>query len=183
MVRVARHELGPDAMLVNFKRTGVEARHLGFYEVVVCGVAQGSGPNDGIRGQDRGPEQGPERGRPGAWAAAAALPVEKLSQEVSELKQRMEKLALTLGRAGRGMASVAFDPEFSRAFSALTDAELDTELAYDVVGKLASPISKGALRAELAKLVSVDSELGVRGAPSRVVALVGPPGAAKHRPW
>ena len=28
--------MGPDAMLVNSKRTGVEARHLGAYEVVVC---------------------------------------------------------------------------------------------------------------------------------------------------
>ncbi len=68
----------------------------------------------------------------------------------------MEKLALTLARSGRGMAGVAFDPELSRVFTTLTDAELDTELAYDVVGKLTSPVPEGALRAELAKLVSVD---------------------------
>ena len=35
-IRLARRELGPEAMLVNSKPSGVEARHLGAYEVVVC---------------------------------------------------------------------------------------------------------------------------------------------------
>jgi len=179
-IRLARHELGPDAMLVNSKRTGVEAQHLGFYEVVVCSESQESGarvPGYGPERVQDGGHNGGQLGKGGSWAAAASLPVDKLSQDVSELKQRMEKLALTLARSGRGMASVAFEPELSRAFTTLTDAELDTDLAYDVVGKLTSPISESALRAELARLVHVDTQLGL--APSRVVALVGPPGAGK----
>ena len=36
-IGLARREMGPDAMLVNSKRTGAEARHLGAYEVVVRG--------------------------------------------------------------------------------------------------------------------------------------------------
>jgi flagellar biosynthesis protein FlhF len=159
-IRLARQELGPDAMLVNSKRTGAEAQHLGLYEVVVCVEA-------------------PETSRAHELRKDGALPVDKLSQDVSELKQQMEKLALTLARSGRGMASVAFNPELSRAFTALTDAELDTELAYDVVGRLASPVTPAALRCELAKLVTVDPGLGITGALSRVVALVGPPGAGK----
>ncbi len=71
--------------------------------------------------------------------ALPSIPVDKLSQDVSELKHRMEKLALTLARSGKGMASVAFDPDLSRAFTMLTDAELDTDLAYDVIGSLVSP--------------------------------------------
>src|SRR5579862_148464 len=165
-IRIARHELGPDAMLVNSKRAGTEAQHLGLYEVVVCGVTQDAAPTELGATHDRSPENGQDAGRTASWAAPASLPVDKLAQEVSELRQRMEKLALTLGRAGRGMASVAFDPELSRAFTALTDAELDTELAYDVVGNLATPISEGSLRAVLSKLVRVDSELGVRDAPA-----------------
>jgi flagellar biosynthesis protein FlhF len=177
-IRLARHELGPDAMLVNSKRSGVEARHLGFYEVVVCGEAQESRPPDPAPGQ--GPQDKPKEYRPdGSRAAASPLPMDKLSRDVSELKQRMEKLALTLARSGRGVASVAFDPELSRAFTTLTDAELDTEVAFDIVGQLSSPLPEGALRAELAKLVTVDTGLGFEGAPSRVVALVGPPGAGK----
>jgi flagellar biosynthesis protein FlhF len=163
-IRLARQELGPDAMLVNSKRAGAEAQHLGLYEVVVCAEAQETKPDPEVR-------------RDGSLAAS--LPVDKLSQDVSELKQQMEKLALTLARSGRGMASVVFNPELSRAFTALADAELDTELVYDVVGRLASPVNPGVLRSELAKLASADSELGVAGAPSRVVALVGPPGAGK----
>ncbi len=178
-IRLARHELGPDAMLVNSKRTTVEARHLGFYEVVVCGEDQEAGPRDPQSSAPGQAQSSPDSRRAGSRPAAAVQPVDKLSQDVSDLKQRMEKLALTLARSGRGLASVAFDPELSRAFTTLTDAELDTELAYDVVGKLAPPIPEGALRAEIAKLVSVDSDLGSPGAPGRVVALVGPPGSGK----
>jgi flagellar biosynthesis protein FlhF len=174
-IRLARHELGPDAMLVNSKRAGTEARHLGSYEVVVCAES----PQTGLQNPRHSHEDSLEPGRTGFGAVASSLPVDKLSQDVSELKQRMEKLALTLARSGHGMASIAFDPELSRAFTTLTDAELDTEIAYDIVGRLPSPIATGALRAELAKLVRVDSELGARGAPARVVALVGPPGAGK----
>jgi len=168
-IRLARRELGPDAMLVNSQRAGVEARHLGFYEVVVCGETPDAGST--ATSSSLSPV--------GSLSPVASLQVDKLSQDLSELKQRMEKLALTLARSGRGAAGVAFDPELSRVFTRLTDAELDTELAYDVVGKLSSPISQTILRAELGKLVRVDAGLGFPGAPSRVVALVGPPGAGK----
>ena len=178
-IRLARRELGPDAILVNSKTTNVEARHLGCYEVVVCGEAQDAGSKEQRHGSENGADNSSARpaGSPRAWATS--LPVDKLSQDVSELKYRMEKLALTLGRAGKGMASIAFDPELTRVFARLTDAELDTELAYDVIGRLTSPIPEGALRAELARLVRVDAELGSRDATSRIVALVGPPGAGK----
>jgi flagellar biosynthesis protein FlhF len=168
-IRLARRELGPDAMLVNSQRAGVEARHLGLYEVVVCGETPDAGST--ATSSSLSPV--------GSLSPVASLQVDKLSQDLSELKQRMEKLALTLARSGRGAAGVAFDPELSRVFTRLTDAELDTELAYDVVGKLSSPISQTILRAELGKLVRVDAGLGFPGAPSRVVALVGPPGAGK----
>jgi flagellar biosynthesis protein FlhF len=168
-IRLARHELGPDAMLVNSQRAGVEARHLGCYEVVVCGETRDAGSTAASSSLSNVASLSP----------VVSLQVDKLSQDLSELKQRMEKLALTLARSGRGAAGVAFDPELSRVFTRLTDSEVDTELAYDLVGKLSSPISQTILRAELAKLVSVDAELGCPGAPSRVVALVGPPGAGK----
>lgn len=172
-IRLARQELGPDAMLVNSKRTSVEAQHLGFYEVVVCSDGEDAGA-----GGAHSPKRLPEHGQDGPQRAAS-LPADQLSQELSEIKQQMEKLALTLGRSRRGAASVAFDPDLSRAFTSLTDAELDTELAYDVVGRLGAPVSEAGLRRELAKLLRVDAELGVADAPARVVALVGPPGSGK----
>jgi len=181
-IREARHELGPEAMLVNSKRTAVEAQHLGFYEVVVCAeVPTAASPagqeapppakEAGFYRKGIGPHLGgPHLGKDGS---------DKLSQAVSELRQQMEKLALTLARSGRGRESVAFDPDLSRAFTALTDAELDAELAYDIVGALRPPAGPAALREALSKLVKVDSDLGASGAPPRAVALVGPPGAGK----
>jgi len=166
-IRQARHELGAEAMLVNSKRTGVEAQHLGAYEVVVCGDAPEHGRED--------PDHKQDAVRP----APSTLPVDQLARDVSELKQQMEKLALTLARSGSGMASLAFDAELSRAFTKLSDAELDTELAYDIVSKISSPVSTVMLRAELAKLAHVDTELGCPGSAARIVALVGPPGSGK----
>jgi flagellar biosynthesis protein FlhF len=188
-IRQARHELGPDAMLVNSKRTGIEAQHLGFYEVVVCAESQESRAKSPRLGPDSSPDANPKGAKPGpgidqafgiAEVPPAVLPpVDRLSQDVSELKHRIEKLALTLARSRPGMASVAFDFELSQAFTMLTDAELDTELAFDVVNQLTSPISEGGVKAQLAKLVKVDSRLGLGGTSSGVVALIGPPGAGK----
>lgn len=192
-IRLARQELGPDAMLVNSKRTSPEAQHLGFYEVVVCSDGEASGTAMTQAGKmhaaklhaakmdqkkTHGSKPRPEGGQDGLQRFAPA-PVDQLSQEISEIKQHMEKLALTLGRSRRGVASVAFDPELSRAFTRLTDAELDTDLAYDIVGRLGSSLSEAGLRREVARLVNVDAGLGIPGAAARVVALVGPPGAGK----
>lgn len=165
-IRLARQELGPDAMLVNSKRTGAEAKHLGLYEVVVCADTTDTLPPEGAF-------------QAGRELPASPPPVDRLSQDVSELKLRMEKLALTLARNQQSSAGVAFDPELSRIFTSLTDAELDTDLAYDIVENLAQPLSPCAVRSELSKRVLVNSELGSGGQQSRVAALVGPPGAGK----
>jgi len=163
----ARREMGSDAMLVNSKRSGVEARHLGAYEVVCAGETE-------VR------SEAPDAGR---TRAAAAPPMDRLSQDVTELKQQMERLALTLARSGSGMAGIASDPELSKAFVQLTDADFHADLAYDVVGRMTTPVTPSALRAELGALVSIDSELGYKeGSPgsfARMAALVGPPGAGK----
>lgn len=159
----ARREMGSDAMLVNSKRSGAEARHLGAYEVVCAGEMEAR-PDDG---------EGRKRSTP------ELPPMDRLSQDVTELKQQMERLALTLARSGSGMAGIASDPELSRVFAQLTDADLYADLAYDVIGKMTTPVTPEALRRELGSLVNVDSELGSPGSPARMVAVVGPPGAGK----
>lgn len=165
-LRQARIEMGADAMLVNSKRSGPEATYLGAYEVVCA-----------TEGEIRtvAADSKPSRTRP-----IAAPPIDKLSSEVSELRQQMERLARTLARSGSGgMAGIASDPELSQAFARLNEAELDADLAYDVVTAIGPGISGAALRVQLGSLVRVNSELGCPGAPSRIVALVGPPGAGK----
>jgi flagellar biosynthesis protein FlhF len=160
----ARREMGSEAMLVNSKRSGAEARHLGSYEVVCAGETE-------ARLED------PEPGR--TRAGGVAPPMDRLSQDVTEMKQQMERLALTLARSGAGMTGIASDPELSKLFALLTDAEVYADLAYEVIGKMAAPVTAEALRAELGALLSIDSELGCPGAPARMVAVVGPPGSGK----
>jgi len=160
----ARREMGSDATLVNSKRSGSEARHLGAYEVVCAGETEAR-PDD------------PDAVRTGAPAGAPQM--DRLSQNVTESKQQMERLALTLARSGGGMAGIASDPELSGVFAQLMDADLYADLAHEVIGRMRTPVTPGALRTELGALVNVDPELGCAGSPARMVALVGPPGAGK----
>ena len=165
-IQRAHREMGPEAMLVNSQAAAPEARHLGAYEVV-CAL-------------DNLPHSEATQ-FPSSRLAPASVPqpVDRLSQEVSELKQQMERLALGLARSGAGMAGIASDPELSRIFATLTQAEIDADLAYDVVAKVGAPATIEALRAVLGQLVSIDNELGCVGSSPRTVALVGPPGSGK----
>ncbi len=160
----AHREMGPEAMLVNSKTTAPEARHLGAYEVVCAADGE-------CRSQAM-----PLSSRIGLPAAA---PVDKLSREVSELKQQMERLAVALARSGGGMAAIASDPELSRIFAMLNQAELDADLAYDVVARIQRPATTDALRGTLGRLIRIDSDLGCSGSAPRTVALIGPPGSGK----
>ena len=165
-IQRAHREMGPEAMLVNSKTATPEARHLGAYEVV-CAADNESNC-----------QQTPfSSGR--LEQTTAPPPVDKLSQEVSELRQQMERLAGALARSGAGMAGVASDPELSKVFAALSEAELDADLAYDIVAQLSSPVSSSAVRAILGRLVRTAPEAGRPGSTPRTVALIGPPGAGK----
>lgn len=168
-IGMARHELGPDAMLVNSKRAGAEAKHLGLYEVVVCADTVETPP----------PNAEPALHGIRELSATSSLTVDKLSQDLCELKLRMEKIALSLGRNAHATSGASYDAELSRIFTTLTDAELDTDLAYEIIGRLSQPSSAAAVRAEIFKLIRANSELGSPGEASRIVALVGPPGAGK----
>src|SRR5690242_1026997 len=84
-IQRAHREMGPEAMLVNSKTTASESRHLGTYEVV-CAIDKESSSQEKLTSFR-------------ADQPSAALPADKLSQEVSELKQQMERLALALSRS------------------------------------------------------------------------------------
>jgi len=165
-IQRAHREMGPEAMLVNSKTAAPEARHLGAFEVVCAADKQSR--SDETRFPFSQGEQQP-----------AAAPVDKLSHEVSELKQQMERLALALARSGAGMAGIGSDPELSKIFATLSQAELDADMAYDVVAQVGTPATMGALRAVLGRLVRTDHELGGGASRPRTVALIGPPGSGK----
>ena len=161
----ARRELGADAMLVNSHRTSIEFRHLGEYEVV-CALT---------RGRDGGETASQaENVRP-----AREQPLDKISQEVSVLRRQMERLASALARSGAGMSGLTANPGLAKIFAALTSAELDTDLAYEIVLRMGTHGSSELVRAELSKLVTADATLGRGSAANRIVALAGPPGSGK----
>jgi flagellar biosynthesis protein FlhF len=164
-VSQARRELGADAMLVNSQRTSLEFRHLGHYEIV-CAITSDT-PSD----------SSPEG--PPAVMPAKGQHLDKLSQEVSDLRQQMERLAATFSRSSAGMANLATHPQLATIFAQLTEAEIDSRLAHEIIERIGAEGSAYIARAELARLLSVDPSLGRPGVENRVVALVGPPGSGK----
>ncbi len=162
-IRQAREAMGSDAMLVNSKRSGSEARHLGAYEVVVCAEQAETGSSNG------------DAAAP-SLRASDSPSMANLSRDVFELKRQLERLAVTLASSSHGTST---DPESVKTFGRLTDAELDPDLAHELIGKAGSPVSPGAVRSQIKALLRVDPELGCPDSETRRVALVGPPGAGK----
>lgn len=174
---LARQELGPDAMLVDSRRTGIETKHLGVYEVVCADI--GPGPAD--QSPQEEPRAEPENGIRPAFRPPG---LDKISQEVAELKRSMERMAATIARSSAGQAYLRNSPELAEAFAVLMAAEVDPALAHEIVTAIGPALAErenavAALRAEVGKLLKVDATLGRPDAPQKVVALIGPPGAGK----
>jgi len=176
-LRQARQELGDDAILMEARKSPPEARHLGECEVVVA-----IGPPGPV--EDRGGE--PASTRAGAVEAA---PADRgwLSAELLELRREVQRIAAAVARSGfLAPPGDLLSAELAEIFSELIAADVDAELAQDVVSRLraagGSPEPaelRMRLRVELGSRFSTDSQLGRNTETPRVVALVGPPGAGK----
>src|SRR5215471_3867933 len=81
----ARQEMGGEAMLVNSRKTPVEARHLGEYEVVFASIGAAGAATEA------------SLSLPGESAPAAAPP-DRLSTEVAELKRELEGMRRAITR-------------------------------------------------------------------------------------
>src|SRR5579872_2829318 len=173
-MNTARLEMGADAMLVSSRRTDNQSRHLGEYEVVFASTSY----------QDARLLAGEERTYNQALPPKAP-PIDRLSEEVAGLKHEMERLASALARSTGGMARIAANPELAEAFAKLVDAEIDADLAQDILFRVTSrngdSTALDATRAsvliasELELLCNVDSGLA-RENGRNAIALVGPPG-------
>ncbi|MGI8742878.1 MAG: hypothetical protein ACR2NN_09975 [Bryobacteraceae bacterium] len=171
-MKLAGQELGPDAMLVNSRRTGTETRHLGEYEVVFAMGADQSPKAGTIETPGMAFQSGP-----GTTMRAPGL--DKLSHEVADLKRQMERLASTLSRSSASYSNLTAHPELSEAFALLTSAEVDTNLAYDIVSRIGAGLNDRLLQSEIQKLIAVEPRLGREGSQRIIVAVVGPPGSGK----
>jgi flagellar biosynthesis protein FlhF len=179
---MARQEWGPDAMLVNSRRSSPEVRHLGAYEVVfVTEVAPGA------------PEQ-----PPAADTGPQRSSGDRLAQEMADLKKELAGVRRTINRSALAPAAGRdTGPDGTDAYGALTASEVAPELAREIIqaaearmGKAASPkprpvspaappAFRGALVEELEARFQVQPVLGRGEARPRIVALVGPPGGGK----
>lgn len=179
-MNAARLELGSDAMLVSTKRTSEERRHLGEYEVVFAAarhpenaLAVGGVPNAAALNH-------------GAPHYSTATPIDKLSEEVAALKHELERLASAMSRSSAGIAKIGASADLAAAFSMLLDADLDTDVAQEVLSRVCGRLEKPdrtascarVMALELQRMVNADSRLaGDTG--RNAIALVGPPGAGK----
>src|SRR5450759_5159494 len=86
----ARHEMGPDAMLVNSRKAPPEVRHLGEYEVVFANAGPAVPPAEASL------KLPGERGE--SMAVAPAPLGDRLSMEVAELKKELEGMRHAITR-------------------------------------------------------------------------------------
>lgn len=181
----ARQELGGEAMLVNSRGALPEARHLGAYEVVFAAPSCESGAAVPSTAQESTAASKP---------ATSAPPWERITRELAELRQQVERTALAIARTPQyPTAPVPLAlPRQETLTAQLVEAGADSLLARDIATRavlsLRAPsrdaeattmdLSRAAAD-EIIRAVAVDPSLGRTGAQVRVAALVGPPGAGK----
>lgn len=187
---VARHEMGPDAMLVNSRKAPPEARHLGEYEVVFGTVAAAGLP------ADESLKLPGERGEPIPYPPTP--PGDRLAVEVAELKKELEGMRRAITRTAYAPAQwVGVSQDISDAFAALTAAEVSADLAREIVQAAGDRLNthnlppgrstqgtdgsafQRALIEEASSRFTADATLGRGPTQPRIVALVGPPGSGK----
>jgi len=175
----ARQELGSDAMLVNSRKSSIETRHLGAYEVVFVTDLPGE----------------PDDSAPSAGTQQLAVD-NRLTQQMAELKKELEGMRRTITRSVMEPAAWRDStPDAAEVYNVLSASEMSPELAREIIDAAEARIAKTVspkLRAipgkttfrdacieELQSRVHVQAVLGRGEARPRIVALVGPPGCGK----
>jgi flagellar biosynthesis protein FlhF len=196
-IEKARVELGPDAMLMNSKKTEPDLRALGAYEVVF-----------GLPGQTRRAlaetrtEPGIEDVLPPKVQVAEPAPSGELVRELADLRKQIETVRRSMSRRGRplGSAGAALGAasedlttrlvaaDFSEEFAAEISEAVDLQLlaARNGAGRLRrqpeqseGEMLEQALYGEFDRRLDVAPGLGVEGESLPIVAFAGPAGAGK----
>lgn len=182
----AREEIGPDGILLQSRKTPLELRRLGTYEVVFAPPGRGTA--------DLPPAS--DTGRP----ASAQTSDARLGAELAAMRRQMQEIQHALaGRAGGPSAADVAGTAQRLALARLREIGIADEIAQPIVesasvalGQLvsyASPVADASdvsqsdvdavLRAELQKLLRVSPPSEGRGDTAPIVAVLGPPGVGK----
>lgn len=169
-MQLALEQLGPEAMIVNSRKTSPENRHLGEYEVVFA----------------TDPESKPaEVPTPAKAITQASDPetesVKRLHGEVSRLASEIESLGRAMKRAEVKQTVSTFEGEAADVAHTLGEAGFEEEFILELIK--AVPGDGGSLRfrvlQSLADKLKTSPTLGRIGQGRKVVALVGPAGVGK----
>ena len=158
-------ELGPEALLVQTRKSPLEARHLGEYEVVLA--ASPSSPVETVA------------------PAAAATPI---AREVAEMRRQIDAMRRSIAygtvAAPRWLAPSSLT---AHLYTLLIESEVASPLAEQITEAVSTDAGPTAdfdqilvcAAAAIEERFRVDNTLGRPDTTERVVALVGPPGAGK----
>jgi len=181
----AREEMGPDGILLESRKTPMEFRHLGTYEVVFA-------PSERA-----GADALPGNGRRSAGAPPADAHV---GAELAAMRRQMQEIQHALAGRGAGPAPADVAGTAQRlAWARLRQIGIAEEIAQPIVESAsvalgavvsyASPVADASevspsevdavLRAGLQKRLRVAPPWKGRGDTAPVVAFFGPPGAGK----
>jgi len=183
-VELARVEMGPDALLVNSRKSPPEAQGLGQYEVVFAMLPERADASS----------QGAGEVQQQAEPAATEDPV---LRELARLRTQIDEMGSSLNEINAQAYSWAVPaPEFADAFSRLMDAGFSLEVTKRLVKQAHARLDgdpatwsrrrtfdresvERAVRAEVERLLSTDAAFDGPANKSRIVALVGAPGSGK----
>jgi len=202
-IEKARIELGPDAMLMNTKKTDFELRALGSFEVVFGLPGQAAASKPRLHIKPAGASY-PETVSPAPVDAAESVPPSsgEVAQELAELRRQIETVKRSMNRQQR--ASTPLHEAPSRAVENICARLMAADIAEDLAQEIAEAVElqafawkqsptrvardfemipsetlELALSAELARRFQVSPELGKPGAKQKVVMFAGPAGAGK----
>jgi flagellar biosynthesis protein FlhF len=163
-------------MLVNSRKSAIETRHLGTYEVVFV------------------TEVPPDPEAP-AETALATPASDRLSQQMADFKRELEGLRRTINRSAMSPANLPnASVNGTDGYNILTGNEVLPELAREIIDAAELRVNRpgtlklralervafrNALVAELESRIQVQPVLGRGDKRPRMVALVGPPGCGK----
>lgn len=157
-IRQARLELGEEAMLLDSRQLPSVKQHPGSYEVRFA--------------------------LPGAPAPDAGGAVADLSRGLEEIRRLLQTLTYNYDHPAAGWGS---HPQLGEWYRELGGAEVDPQIAAELVAGLIPVVERGAgrpeleeeLAGEIAALLDVSDQIGRPALQPRIVVLVGPPGVGK----
>jgi flagellar biosynthesis protein FlhF len=185
----ARRELGPDAMLMNSKKTEIELRSLGAYEVVFAL------PPEVLRSQ----EIELARSSPSAVLPACPSPESQgssdLQRELAELRKQIETVKRSVDRRPQTVATTLSSAQVSTVcrdasdivsrlmgddFSEVFALEIAAAVEGDLNRKVSAKLEPNdAIVAEFARRIQLKPNLGAAVSDARVVFLIGGPAVGK----